>query len=72
MASLGRLLIIIGIFLVVAGILITYSDLFHSLRLGRLPGDIHYRRGSFSFYFPLTTCVIFSIILTILLYLFRK
>ena len=40
--------------------------------LGRLPGDIHYSRGQFSFYFPVVTCLIVSAILTILLWLFRK
>ncbi len=40
--------------------------------VGRLPGDIVVRRGSFSFYFPLTTSIILSILLTLLLALFRR
>ena len=40
--------------------------------LGRLPGDLHYTRGNFSFYFPLVTCLILSLVLTLLLWLFRK
>jgi hypothetical protein len=40
--------------------------------LGRLPGDIHYTRGNFSFHFPLVTCLLLSALLTLLLWLFRK
>jgi len=40
--------------------------------LGRLPGDIHYSKGNFSFYFPLVTCILTSLLITILLWLFRK
>lgn len=72
MGSLGRLLIVIGILLIVLGLILTYSNFFTLLKLGRLPGDISYRRGSFSFYFPLTTCVVLSIILMLIIYLFKK
>jgi len=40
--------------------------------LGRLPGDFHVRRGSFSFYFPLATSIILSVILTLVFALFRR
>ena len=40
--------------------------------LGRLPGDIHYSRGNFSFYFPVVTCLLLSVLLTLLLWLFRR
>ena len=40
--------------------------------LGRLPGDIHYSRGNFTFYFPLVTCILVSLLLTFVLWLFRK
>ncbi|MEK7340919.1 MAG: DUF2905 domain-containing protein [Candidatus Binatota bacterium] len=40
--------------------------------LGQLPGDIYIRRDNASFYFPLTTCVLLSLILTLVLYLFRR
>lgn len=39
---------------------------------GRLPGDINYTRGNFSFHFPLVTCLLISAILTVLLWLFRR
>jgi uncharacterized protein YybS (DUF2232 family) len=40
--------------------------------LGRLPGDIHYTKGNFSFHFPIVTCLLLSLILTLILWLFRK
>jgi hypothetical protein len=40
--------------------------------LGRLPGDLQYHKGNFSFYFPLVTCLLLSAILTLLFWLFRK
>ena len=70
--GLGRLLIILGILLLVSGILLNYPQWFSFLSLGRLPGDIRFRRGNFSFYFPLTTCVVLSILLSLILYIFRK
>ena len=59
---MGRLLIILGLVIAAVGLLITLG-----LPLGRLPGDFTFRRGSFSFYFPLTTSIIASILLTLLL-----
>ena len=72
MPSLGRFLIILGLVLVVLGTILSFSDFFSFLRLGRLPGDIYIKRDNFSFYFPITTCILLSVILTLLLYLFRK
>jgi hypothetical protein len=69
---LGRLLIVLGIVLVVLGLILTYSGFFSFLRLGRLPGDIVYKRQNFSFYFPITTCILLSLLLTLVFYLFRK
>jgi hypothetical protein len=59
---MGRLLIGLGIVLAVAGLLIELG-----VPIGRLPGDFTVRRGNFSFYFPLATSIIVSILLTILL-----
>lgn len=69
---LGRLFIIVGLVLLVAGLLLTYTDFFSSLRLGRLPGDIAVKRENFSFYLPVTTCVLISCLLTLIFYLLRK
>ena len=72
MGPLGRLLIVLGLALVVLGAILSFSDFFSFLRLGRLPGDIQIKRENFSFYFPITTCILLSVIFTLLLYLFRK
>ncbi len=70
--GLGRILIIAGIVLIVAGVLLNHSHFLSFLNLGRLPGDIRIRRGSFSFYFPLTTCILLSILVSLIVYIFRK
>jgi hypothetical protein len=70
--GLGKLLIIAGLLLVAAGLLLHYSHFLSILGLGRLPGDIRVRRSNFSFYFPLTTCIILSILLSLILHIFRK
>ena len=69
MRDLGRLLIIFGAILLVVGLLFTVSG---KIGLGKLPGDIVYRRGNFSFYFPLMTSILLSIVLSLLLWLFRR
>jgi hypothetical protein len=66
------LLIILGILLIVLGILLNYTHIFSSINLGRLPGDIRIKRGNFSFYFPLTTCILLSILVSLIFYIFRK
>jgi hypothetical protein len=64
----ARLLIIVGLVIAGAGLLMSLG-----LPIGRLPGDFTVRRGNFSFYFPLTTSIIASILLTLLLtFLTRK
>jgi len=69
MRDLGRLLILFGAILLAAGLVLTAAG---RLGLGKLPGDIVYRRGNFSFYFPLMTSILLSIILSLLLWLFRR
>ena len=58
---MGRLLIGLGIALVLAGVLINMG-----VPIGRLPGDFSVKRGNFSFYFPLATSIIVSILLTLI------
>jgi uncharacterized protein HemY len=67
---MGKMLIVMGIILVVIGIIMTVGPKIPWI--GKLPGDISVQRENFSFYFPLTTCIIISIILTLLFYLLRK
>jgi formate hydrogenlyase subunit 3/multisubunit Na+/H+ antiporter MnhD subunit len=63
----GRSLVIIGLLIASIGLVMMLG-----VPLGRLPGDIAIRRGNFSFYFPLTTSVVLSIVLTLLLAWFRR
>jgi len=67
--GIGRNLIIIGIFLVIIGVLFSL-DL--KIPLGRLPGDIRIERENFKFYFPITTSILISIILSLLMKLFKS
>ena len=62
--GLGRILIIFGLLLVVIGALLIFAPKIPWI--GRLPGDIVIRRENFTFYFPVATCIILSILLSIL------
>ena len=66
---MNRTIIIIGLIIVVIGL--TWPVL-SKLPLGRLPGDIIIKKEDFSFYFPITTMILVSIILTALFYFFKK
>lgn len=70
MNELGKFLVIVGILVVVVGALL-WSGAGKGW-LGRLPGDIHYSKGAFSFHFPLVTCLLLSALLTFILWLYRK
>ncbi len=74
MRDLGKLLLGFGVLMVLLGlILIAAGNLSGKVPwLGRLPGDIHIERGNWSFYFPLATCLIISIVLTLLFSLFGR
>jgi hypothetical protein len=74
-ADLGRTLVLLGVVLVVLGGMLWLGGALGGKIpfLGRLPGDIHVQRGNWSFYFPLTTSIILSIVLTLILaFLFRR
>jgi uncharacterized protein HemY len=68
--SLGKALIIIGVVIAGIGIILVLTP--KVLWLGKLPGDILIKKDNFRFYFPVTTCIIISIILTLLFYLFKR
>jgi len=70
MGALGKLLILLGVFIILIGLFLLIGEKIPWF--GRLPGDIIIKKEKFSFYFPLTTCIIISIILTLLFALFRK
>lgn len=67
--ELGRLLIVLGVLLLLVGIALTT---FGGLGLGRLPGDFVFRRGNATFYFPLMTSILLSLLLTFLMWLFFR
>ena len=68
--SIGRLFILIGIVFIGMGLIFVMKG--HIPWLGRLPGDIAVKHENFSFYFPLTTCLFVSLILSLVFYLFRR
>jgi hypothetical protein len=70
MSDLGRWLIVVGVSLVIVGAVFLLAPKLPWL--GRLPGDFSFTRGNFSFYFPLGTCILISIILTLIMYLFHR
>ncbi|MCZ6624355.1 MAG: DUF2905 domain-containing protein [Deltaproteobacteria bacterium] len=70
MVSLGKGLIFFGILLVILGVIFSVGGKIPWL--GQLPGDIYIQRGRFTLYLPLTTCVLASLIVTLVLYLFRR
>jgi hypothetical protein len=68
-AGMSKVLILIGLALIVVGLLWSVGE---RLGLGRLPGDIVVQRENFTFYFPLMTSIIVSVVLSLLLWLFSK
>jgi Protein of unknown function (DUF2905) len=62
--GLGRILILMGVVLIVAGIVVSFGE---KAGFGRLPGDIVVRRPNFTFYFPIVTSVLLSIVLTLIM-----
>jgi hypothetical protein len=70
MPGLGRTVMLLGALLLIVGALLSFSS--RIPWLGRLPGDIVVERKNFSFYFPLMTSIIISVIISVLMMLFRK
>jgi hypothetical protein len=68
--SFGKTLMIFGAVLLVVGAALYFGAKIPWL--GRLPGDIHVEKGNFSFYFPVVTCIIISVILTVVFNLFGR
>jgi hypothetical protein len=70
MNDVGKTLVVIGLVIALLGALL-WAGLGRGW-FGRLPGDVHYTKGNFSFFFPLTTCLLLSLVLTFILWLFRR
>ena len=65
--EMGKTLLLVGLGIAALGLVVMLG-----VPIGRLPGDFYVRRGNFSFYFPLATSIIVSILLTLLLAFFRR
>ena len=70
MQEFGKALFVIGLLLSAVGVFLW--KLGGKLPFGRLPGDIAIQKPNFSFYFPITTCILISVILTLIMWLLRK
>ena len=64
-----KIFIIIGVFFIIVGLLYPF---FKDIGLGRLPGDIVIKKENSSFYFPIVTCIIISIVISLILMFFKK
>jgi hypothetical protein len=69
---LAKMLIGIGILLILLGGMLLLANKLPHLGLGRLPGDIYIKRDKFTLYFPIATCIILSVVLTLLINLFFR
>jgi hypothetical protein len=67
---MGKLLIIVGIVCILAGLLIVYLP--KTNFLGKLPGDIRIEKENFKIYFPITTSIILSVMISLLIFLYNK
>ncbi len=71
MTEIGKLIIVLGLLLVAAGVILVLLARWH-VPIGHLPGDIAYRRKNFAFYFPLGTSILISIVLSLLFYFISR
>ena len=70
MGGLGRTLILLGLVLLIAGLVVSFSS--RIPWLGKLPGDFTFRSGGLTVYVPLATCLLLSLVLSLVSYLFRR
>lgn len=71
MAPYGRILIALGIALIAVGLLVTFAGRL-PFRLGRLPGDIYFQGKNTTFYFPLVTCLVLSVLFSVVVWILRR
>ena len=71
MSDLGKLLVVVGAIAILAGVVLMLAGRAH-IPLGRLPGDIVYRGKNSTFYFPLATSILVSVVLSVVLYLIGR
>lgn len=70
MASLGKIIVMAGVLLVVLGLILMVGE--HIPFIGKLPGDLHIQKKNFNIHFPITTCIILSLLLTLVFNLLRR
>ena len=70
MNALGKMLIFLGAIMIACGLLFLFVNKIPYI--GRLPGDIYVKRDNFTFYFPLATSIVISVLLTLIFWLFRR
>jgi len=68
---MGKVIIYIGIILVIIGIIVSYTS-FNLNWFGKLPGDIRINKPNFSFYMPITSMIVLSVVVSILIWIYRK
>ena len=71
MADFGKILVFFGLLIALFGVILIFAGRMH-LPIGRLPGDILYRGKNATFYFPLATCIVLSVVLSLVLYLVSR
>ncbi|HKT71119.1 MAG TPA: DUF2905 domain-containing protein [Terriglobales bacterium] len=71
MAEFGKILVLFGVLIALFGIVLVFAGRMH-VPIGRLPGDIVYRGKNTTFYFPLATCIVLSVVLSLVLYLVAR
>ena len=70
LGALGKILVLLGVFIILMGLLLMMGDKIPWV--GKLPGDIVIKKEKFTFYFPLATCILISLLITLFFALFRK
>jgi len=71
MENIGKFIIIVGLFIILVGVIFVVSDRI-GLHLFRLPGDIVFRKGNTTVYFPIVTAIVLSLLISFVLWLFRR
>ena len=70
---IGKILLVAGIIITILGLILTFGEKIAILKyFGKLPGDIRIEKDNFSFYFPIATCIVLSIIITVILKIISK
>ena len=72
LGTIGKLLIVVGLSITLVGVILIVVGRFPGLRIGRLPGDIHVERDGWSFYFPLGTSILLSVIISLILWMVSR